>query len=264
MLHSIWLGFDPREADGFAVTRNSIRRHLKVPIPVKGLVLDDLRRRGLYSRPTTRVNGRLFDVISDNYMATEFAISRFLVPAIVRQNSRWINSGRWAVFMDSDMLVTRDLQELFEEADPRYAVQVVKHDMGRVDGIKMDGQVQTSYARKNWSSVILFNVDHPANARLTVDYVNETRGLHLHQFAWLDDELIGDLDPKWNYLVGHDSIDHAGDPFGFLSTEIQRKVYGLKDLPGIIHYTEGIPSMAGYEECQFADLWREERDRWAL
>jgi hypothetical protein len=29
----------------------------------------------------------------------------------------------------------------------------------------MDGQAQTRYARKNWSSVMVFNCDHPANER---------------------------------------------------------------------------------------------------
>ena len=36
MKQSIWVGFDPREADAFAVTRHSINKHLITPIPVRG------------------------------------------------------------------------------------------------------------------------------------------------------------------------------------------------------------------------------------
>ena len=49
MKHSIWIGFDPREADAFAVARHSINRHLITPIPVRGVVLTDLRTGGLYN-----------------------------------------------------------------------------------------------------------------------------------------------------------------------------------------------------------------------
>lgn len=49
---------------------------------------------------------------------------------------------------------------------------------------------------------MLFN-----NARcraLTPDYVNTATGLDLHQFKWLaNDELIGALPDRWNYLVGY-------------------------------------------------------------
>src|SRR3954469_25262843 len=93
---SIWIGFDPREADAFAVARNSIRRHIISPVPARGVVLADLRQRGLYTRPTSRKDGRLWDEISEAPMATEFACSRFLVPHLA-------GSG-WALFMDCDML----------------------------------------------------------------------------------------------------------------------------------------------------------------
>src|ERR1041384_2173684 len=67
---------------------------------------------------------------------------------------------------------------------------------------KMDGQVQTAYARKNWSSVMLFNCDHPANRRLSLVDVQERRGFDLHQFYWLNDAEIGALPAEWNWLIG--------------------------------------------------------------
>jgi lipopolysaccharide biosynthesis glycosyltransferase len=231
---SIWIGFDPREADAFAVARHSINRHLITPIPVRGVVLSGLRAAGLYNRPTSRREGRLWDEISEAPMATEFACSRFLVPHLAQ-------SG-WAVFMDCDMLVRTDLMKLFQQADSTKAVQVVKHNHQPSEGVKMDGQAQTRYARKNWSSVILWNVDHPANKGLTTELINSVPGRDLHRFCWLEDDLIGELHPKWNWLVGH------SDP------EID---------PAIVHFTDGIPTMQGYEDSEYADEWRAELERWA-
>lgn len=231
---SIWIGFDPREADAFAVCRHSINRHLIAPIPVRGVVLTDLRTGGLYTRPTGHRDGRLWDEISQAPMATEFACSRFLVPRLAK-------SG-WALFMDCDMLVRADLQKLFDLADPTKAVMVVQHDHRPRETVKMDGQAQTLYARKNWSSVILWNVDHPANQALTTELINTVPGRDLHRFCWLDDAEIGALEVKWNWLVGH------SDP------EVN---------PSIVHFTDGIPTMPGYADCDYADEWRAELERWA-
>jgi len=231
---SIWIGFDPREAAAFAVAKHSINRHLITPIPVRGVVLTDLRTGGLYRRPTSRKEGGLWDEISEAPMATEFACSRFLVP-------RLAGSG-WALFMDCDMLVRTDLLKLFWLADPSKAVMVVKHNHQPPEGVKMDGQAQTRYARKNWSSVVLFNCDHPANKALTTELVNSVPGRDLHRFCWLEDDQIGELHCRWNWLVGH------SDP--------------MID-PAIVHFTDGIPTMAGYEDCAFAGEWRAELERWA-
>ena len=59
MNRSVWIGFDPRESAAFAVARHSIQRHLITPIPVRGLVLADLREQGLYTRPTSVKDGRI-------------------------------------------------------------------------------------------------------------------------------------------------------------------------------------------------------------
>lgn len=231
---SIWVGFDPRETDAFAVARHSIERWMNLPIPIRGVVLTDLRNGQLYTRPTSRRDGRLWDDISGAPMATEFACSRFLVPTLAKTG--------WALFMDADMLIRGDIAKLFALADPKKAVMVVKHDHRPPEGVKMDGQAQTRYARKNWSSVMLFNVDHPANRALTVDLINSVPGRDLHRFCWLEDNLIGELPAEYNYLVGHTK--------------------GVDD-PKIVHFTDGIPSMDGYGECEFADEWRAELRDWA-
>lgn len=241
---TIYVGFDPRESDGFAVTRASIRNRTITPYPVRGLVLAQLREAGLYTRPTEVRDGRLWDVISEAPMATEFACSRFLVPYLESQRPR---SAGLAVFMDSDMLVRRGMEHLAHwiTSQPdweRRAVWVVKHNHVPTSEVKMDNQVQTVYSRKNWSSVMVFNCNHPANSRLDLELVNSVPGRDLHGFCWLEDDEIGELPRDWNYLIG------VSEP--------------LSD-PAIVHFTEGLPSMAGYMDQLFADDWRETLGRWA-
>jgi len=100
----------------------------------------------------------------------------------------------------------------------------------------MDGMVQTSYSRKNWSSVMLFNCSHPSNKNLTVDLVNTVPGRDLHRFCWLKDNEIGELPLEWNYLVGYSKLN------------------GSK--PALVHFTHGLPDLAGYEDQEYADEWR--------
>lgn len=229
---SIWLGYDSKETTAFAVARYSIRRFNGL-IPIYGLVLDHLKWGGLYYRPTdmtVRANGtrQLYDVISDAPMSTEFSITRFLVPSLAK-------SGL-ALFADSDILVRANISRLFDMAQPDKAVMVVKHNHVPTSGVKMDGQKQTAYPRKNWSSVMLFNCDHPANKLLTVDMVNSKPGRDLHAFCWLEDNEIGELPPEWNYLNGITKLNGSE--------------------PAIVHFTEGLPDMPGYENVEYADDWR--------
>ena len=228
---AIWIGFDPRplEVQAFAVARRSIRRWLTEPIEINALNLNMLRTAGLYTRPTEQRLDKLWDVISRAPMSTAFAISRFLVP--------YLSQNGLALFVDCDVMARADVAQLFHAFDRTKACMVVKHDYTPKTQIKMAGQVQTTYARKNWSSVVLWNCDHPKVKALTPEVVNRERGLWLHQFAWLHDEDIGDLDPGWNHLVG----DNRPNPHAKL-----------------VHYTQGTPNISGYENCEFADEWRAE------
>lgn len=230
MKRSIYVGWDPREADAFAVAMSSIARRLSAPIPLHSLVLAVLESQGLYRRPTQWRPGPasrpvMWDIISDAPMSTEHANARFLVPHLAKEG--------WALFLDGDMLVRSDLAEVFEGLDPAKAVYCVQHRQTPSGSVKMDGQVQAAYARKNWSSFCIFNADHPANRALTVDLVNSAPGRELHRFCWLADDLIGALDPTWNVLVGPEE-------------------------PKVAHFTHGLPDMAGYEDVPFAAEWREE------
>ena len=215
----VFVGYDPREDIAYQVCKHSILT--KQPAAdVRPLVQKELRDAGWYTRP------------ADKLASTEFTFTRFLVPELA-------NFKGWAVFMDCDMILTTDIKQLFDQADDRYAVMCVQHDYTPKEGMKMDGQKQTVYPRKNWSSVVLFNCAHPSNARLTQDMVNdpELNGAYFHRFSWLKDEEIGELDHTWNYLVG---------------------VYDDIETPNLIHYTEGGPWFENYRDCEFHQLWKDE------
>ena len=186
-------------------------------------------------RPLRRIGpARLWDDISEAPMSTEFAISRFLTPTLAETG--------WALFVDSDVLVRRDIHELFDLADSKKAVMCVKHAHEPPEHQKMNAQEQLRYARKNWSSVVLYNCDHPANKRLTVEMVNTLPGRDLHRFVWLEDSEIGELSIEWNWLVGYSNPKIA---------------------PKLAHFTNGVPLIPGYENVSYADEWRTALTRWA-
>jgi lipopolysaccharide biosynthesis glycosyltransferase len=168
----------------------------------------------------------IYDIPSNAPASTDFAISRFLVPII--------HQSGWCLFADCDVVFLADVDGLMQIADSKYAVMVVKHEMPDTGNTKMDGQPQTQYSRKNWSSVILWNCDHPANKRLSLVDVNERPGRDLHGFYWLHHSEIGELPVGWNWLVN-----------------VQPKPKDLK----IAHFTLGGPWFANWEPQPHDDIW---------
>lgn len=220
----VFIGYDPREDEAARVALKSLRA-------VSGLEAELLRLpklvdHGLITRPVDHRGGRDYDLVSNAHAATRFALTRFLTPMLCQEG--------YCLFTDCDMVFLRDPREMLREVRSEHAVSVVKHDHRPAEVSKMCGQEQSVYARKNWSSVMLFNCDHPANRRLSLRDVNERPGLWLHQFGWLHDSEIGELDPCWNYLVD------------------------VQDPPpnvGIVHMTLGGPWLPGWQGGSWDDLW---------
>ncbi len=228
MPRHVWIGWDVRELRAWNVAARSLVVRASVPVDVHAIMMPALTSQGLYYRPTQlRDNGGYWDEISQAPMSTGHAIARFLVPYLMGYDGL-------ALFTDGDVLFRDDVEKLFALADSRYAVQVVKHQYAPLETLKMDGQEQTRYQRKNWSSVMLFHCGHPANRALSVNLVNTVPGRDLHRFCWLDDALIGGLPATFNWLVGHSSP--------------------LMD-PAIVHFTSGVPDQSGYEHVEYADEW---------
>lgn len=227
----IFVGFDPRERDAYLVAAHSLRRHASVALEIEPLVLEHLRSKRLYERRHEARDGRLWDAISGAPMATEFALSRFLVPHLAGYRG-------WALYVDCDFLFRRDVAELFALADDACALQVVKRDHAPREAVKMDGQVQSAYPRKNWSSLMLFNCAHEAHAG-TLERVNRWRGLSLHGFRWMQDAELGTLPKAWNWLEGVSQLE----------------LWGRRVDPFAVHFTRGTPDMPGYAHVAFADEW---------
>ena len=166
----VFIGYDDREAAAFGVLSHSIHARSTEPVSITPLRLSGLA--GVYQRPR------------DPLQSTDFSFSRFLTPYLCGYEG-------WAIFMDCDMLVLDDIAKLWRLKDERYAVQVVKHVHVPKEEVKFLGAVQTKYAKKNWSSVMLMNC--AKCTALTPDFVNAASGLELHQFKWLEgDSLIGE------------------------------------------------------------------------
>ena len=105
----------------------------------------------------------------------------------------------------------------------------------------MDGQHQTVYPRKNWSSFMLFNGAHPDVKALVPGVVNGQTPAFLHRLQWVsDDSGIAALPLEWNFLAG----------------EYPQPAR----VPMAIHYTNGGPWFETCQNVDYGDLWLAERD----
>lgn len=214
MLLNIFIGYDARLDEAYQTLCFSLRRRSSVPLRITPLVLPDL--------------ANIFDRPRDALQSTDFAFTRFLCP--------FLSDFRgWSLFMDCDMLNLRDISQLWALRDHNFAVQVVKHEYVPTTATKFLGEKQMAYRRKNWSSLMLMNNERCQS--LSPDYVEKAAGLELQQFAWIEDEEIGSVDPGWNHLAGLSA--NNSDVFQ-------------------LHYTDGGPWFAKYADCPFADVWRAE------
>ncbi len=206
------VGYDPREAVAYHVFTQSVIEHATLPV-----MFVPLSARSLSFYRETHSDG-----------SNAFIYSRFLTPLLM-------NYQGWAIYADGDMVCQRDIRELWALRDASKAVQVVKHDYRTKAAKKYLGNCNEDYPRKNWSSVILWNCGHEANAVLTPELVENQTGAFLHRFSWLEDELIGDLPMEWNWLT----------------TEYDDNLEA-----SLLHYTLGTPCFSEYRDADLAEVWK--------
>ena len=219
---TFFIGYDSKEDIAYRVCKQSLLKKSSIKVNVLALKLHELVVKNFYKRSI------------DPLASTEFTYSRFLVPSLM-------NFKGWAVFCDCDFLFLDDVAKLFEGLSNDKAIYCVQHDYKPKEKHKMDGQQQTIYPRKNWSSFIVFNCNHPSNKKLNIEVVNREPGSYLHQFKWLKDDEIGSLDERWNWLEGWTSNHNKLKPYA-------------------VHYTRGGPWFDEWQDVEYAEDWKNERD----
>lgn len=221
-LLNVYIGYDPVESVAWHVMAHSIFTKSSIPVALVPIALNNLRH--IYTRER------------DPKQSNEFSFTRFLVPYLNGYDG-------YAIFFDCDMLVRTDIKQIMDEIakHPDKAVYVVQHDYEPRDSIKYLNTVQYKYPRKNWSSVMVWNCSHPANKKLTPDFINTASGMELHRFTWLKDEEIGALDVRWNWLVGE-------------YTEAPKDVHN-------VHWTIGGPYFTEYANSDFSEEWFAEKEK---
>jgi hypothetical protein len=210
-MFKIFIGWDSRFPEPADVLRYSLLKDSSIPLDIHYLKLDELDLH--------RMN--------DPLASTEFTYSRFLVPYLCNYRGK-------ALFLDNDMLCLGDIREIAELDMAQFALRVVKHDYQPTNAVKMYGCPQTSYPRKNWSSMMLMDC---GKLKLWTKKVVETQtGAYLHRFQDIPDSQIGDLPKTWNTL---DWMDERTK---------------------LIHYTNGGPWFEEYRDHPHADVWMKMRD----
>jgi hypothetical protein len=152
----VFIGFDPRQPIAYQVLHHSISERSSKPVAITKLRLNQLpiKRMGL----------------------TEFTFSRYLCPFLC-------NYQGWSLFLDADMLVLDDISKLFELADDKYSVMVVKNPRLRFE----------------WPSLMLFN--NEKCKKLTPEWLEDPKNAP-QAFEWA--ESVGELPSEWNHCVGYD------------------------------------------------------------
>lgn len=148
----IFIGVDVRQPIAYTALQSSIIARASEPVAITPLLIDSLpiERRGL----------------------TDFTFTRYLPPYLMGYKGT-------ALFLDADMIVLDDICKLFDLADDKYAVQVVK-----------------AKDRFEWPSLMLFNCEKCT--QLTPEYIETEQPQNLKWGA------VGELPKEWNHCVGYD------------------------------------------------------------
>ncbi len=227
---NVWIGWTGESALAYEVCKASLIANASINLNVQPLRHWELRNAQLYRRPyTVTAAGQRIDGIDNTPFSTDFSFTRFLVPALEEFADKWV------LYCDNDMLWLDDVAKLVDDVSwHMWAIACVKHDHAPAAAKKMVGYAQTSYRRKNWSSLMMMNPKRCAY--LSVEQVNKASGAWLHGLEFVSDYQIGTLDPRWNVL------------------------YGLQDHPdpAVVHFTNGTPDMpfAALNGSPYERIWR--------
>lgn len=247
-LRHVFIGYDEREDIAYQIARYSIISQLNPnspPVRVYKLDHRTLRNEGLFEREwIIESDGRYKDVSDKKPFSTQFAHSRFLIPAYAKK----LGLKGQALFIDCDFMFKGDINDLFDlTAKNNAMVSCVKHNYIPELEIKMDNCTQKAYTFKLWSAMMMFNLEEEAlYEKLTPSRVNSWEGGALHRFIWIDqkhnivESEIGDIPECWQFIPDH------SEP---------RVAY--KDIR-CIHWTLGGPWFPHMRKCRYAKDWWQE------
>jgi lipopolysaccharide biosynthesis glycosyltransferase len=212
---NIFIGYDPKESIAYHTCVNSIIRLASQPIAIYPLACNLINT---YK-----------EVHGDG--SNDFTYLRFLVPYLSKFEGH-------AIFIDGDMIIKDDISKLWNLKNNETAVQVVKHNYLTKMTKKYLGLKNENYPRKNWSSVIIWNCNHPKNRMLTPAFVEQSTGEQLHRFSWIEDDNIGELPIEWNWLPDE---------------------FGENQDAKLLHYTLGTPCFTKFVNTTMAEDWHREK-----
>ena len=233
------IGYDEREAKAAWVLQHSILKYSSRPINFTFLYLPALEKDNLMWRER------------DPKQSTDFSYSRFLTPYLSGYKGQ-------SIFMDCDMLVKCDVAELTEYCPQGRDVAVVKHDYKPGNETKFLGMPQSSYSRKLWSAIMVFNCNSSPCQRLTPRYVNEATGAQLHQFKWITERQIPAFSPKSDEEIVAKRVGEIPEEYQWIPGHSDDRIK-LEDAR-IIHFTEFAPWFDDYQshDSPEARMWHEE------
>lgn len=197
-MNRVFVGVDLRQPLAFSVLAHSIHATARKPVAVIPLLKTQL--------PITRLG------------LTDFTFSRYLVPWLCEFRGR-------ALFMDGDMVVLEDINNLFDWHDNFY------------NGDAPPVSAQIDQPEFEWPSMMLF--DNYQCKHLTPEFVNDPTTNPQAIKEW--SAPIGVLPKEWNVMV------KASEP----------------DIPignaKVLHFTEGLPCFFETQHTPGAQLWASAR-----
>lgn len=208
------------------------------PLPYEVCVRSITEQLSIDVFPVNKYTIQEYNRIPDKFESTDFSFARFFVP--------YLNGFKGvSIFVDGDFLFLSNISDLIQLFDPKYALMCCQHEYNPTNKFKMDGKLQSSFPRKNWSSLMIFNNAHPKMRTLSPETINCQSGAFLHRFKFLEDGEIGSIPFQWNWLVGH-----YHEP--------------LDGSPKALHYTEGGPWLEDYKNSEYSDIFHTYKRRFNL
>jgi len=204
-----------------------------------------LRNQGLFKREwKIESDGSYRDVADKRPFSTQFAHSRFLVPAYAKK----LGLKGQALFIDCDFMFKGDLNDLFDLTEKNGCMlSCVKHNYIPELDVKMDNCSQKAYTFKLWSAMMMFNLNEPRIYELLpAERVNTWEGGALHRFMWISmshqmvNSEIGDIPECWQFIPDH--------------SEPRVKPEEIR----CIHWTMGGPWFEHMRKCKYANDWWKE------